>query len=493
MDTHFDGPGAKMQRMVKWIVVAFMALTASTAFAQDDAAVRTRHEIHIADKPLAYTAEAGRIALYDGAGAIIGHVFFTAYRAASGKTPRPVTFLWNGGPGANSEALHFEAFGPRRLTGHALQDNDATLLATSDLVFVDPVGTGFSRAASAASASGFYSTLGDFAAMTQFVRDWLATHHTSKAPVYLIGESFGVWRAAAVAQELEEQGQPVAGIVLISGGAGVGAGPLPRNLIAALRIPNRAATALFHGKLAPGLGADRDEAVAHATQWAKAVYAPALANVATLDATARDKITADLVAFTGLQPSQIDQHTLSVTPRAYLHDLLKDQGKVLDTFDMRRTEEPPVDGAVIETYLHHDLNYRTALSYAGLDAARDASDSTAPKPGWINEHWQYNSGVITPEVIAAAMAGEGPPGTQPWALNAIRLDPKLRVMVAAGLYDSLNSCAANDALRAALDPAVAGNFTMKCYLGGHMMYRDPEAQRKLSADVKAFESGASEH
>ncbi len=482
-----------MQRMVKWFVVVLAALVSGTAFAQGDAAVRTRHEIRIAGKSLSYTAEAGRIALHNGAGAVIGHMFFTAYRAAAGKTPRPVTFLWNGGPGANSEALHFEAFGPKRLAGHALRDNAATLLTNSDLVFVDPIGTGFSRATNPASASNLYSTLGDFAAMTQFVRDWLTTHHARKAPVYLVGESFGVWRAAAVAQELEEQGQKVAGIVLISGGAGVGTGPLPRNLVAALRTPNRSAAALFHGKLAPNLGADRDEVVARATQWAKAVYAPALANVAALGDAARDKIATDLAAFTGLQAAQIDRHTLAVTPRAYLHGLLKDQGKVLDMFDMRRTEEPPVDGTVIENYLRHDLNYQTALSYAGLDDARDASDPTAPKPGWINEHWQYNSGAITPEVMAAAIAGEGPPGTQPWALNAIRLDPKLRVMVAAGLYDSLNSCAANDALHAALDPAVAGNFTMKCYLGGHMMYRDPEAHRKLSADVKAFELGAAQH
>jgi carboxypeptidase C (cathepsin A) len=113
-----------------------------------------------------------------------------------------------------------------------------------------------------------------------------------------------------------------------------------------------------------------------------------------------------------------------------------------------------------------------------------------PAPGSINAHWNYNSGVITPEVMAAAMAGEGPPGSQPWALNAIKIDPKMRVLVAAGAYDSLNSCAANDALRAHLDPSVAGNFTMKCFWGGHMMYRDPQARAQLSADVRQFISSA---
>jgi len=468
-----------------------IAALAGPAFAADE--IVTRHEFHVAGQAIAYTAEAGRIAIRDEkTGEVSGHMFFTAYHVA-GKD-RPVTFLWNGGPGANSAALHFEALGPRRISDGKLIDNDATLLTTSDLVFVDPIGTGFSRSANPTYDAGFYSTLGDFAAADAFVRGWLVQHHREHAPVYLLGESFGVWRAAGAAELLESHHQPVAGIVLISGGAGVGNGKLPRTLVTALRTPNRAATALFYGKLAPDLGTDVGPVVDEATAWAKTHYAPALEHVDSLTDAERDAIIHDLARFTGLKPDQIDRKTLSVSPRAYLAGLLKDEGKILNTFDMRKTSEPRDDAGLVNDYFHHDLAYDTALAYAGLDgAAGQASDPTAPAPGAINRQWNYNSGVITPEVMAAAQAGEGPPGSQPWALNAIARDPKLRVLVAAGLYDSLNSCSANDMLKAALDPAVVPNFTMKCYSGGHMMYRDALAREQLGADLRAFASGASEH
>jgi carboxypeptidase C (cathepsin A) len=397
--------------------------------------------------------------------------------------------VWNGGPGANSTALHLEAFGPRRLTGTTFIDNDATLLPATDLVFVDPIGTGFSRATDKSYEKEFYSTLGDFAATDKFIRTWLAERHAQSAPIYLVGESFGVWRAAATAELLEQHHQPVAGIVLISGGPGVGNDKLPRPIATALRTPNRAATALFWGRLSPDLGGNVGPVVDAATAWAKNVYAPALENSATLSDAERDRIAGQLAQFTGLKPEQIDRRTLSVSPRGYLGALLKDQGKTLNTFDMRLTSEPAVDGGAILSYLHRDLGYDTALGYAGLDGSLSAqADPTLPAAGSINRSWNYNSGVITAEVMAQAQAGEGPPGAQPWALNAIKLDPKLRVLVAAGLYDSLNSCAANDVTRANLD--VAANFTMKCYSGGHMMYRDALAREQLSADVKAFVSGA---
>lgn len=472
--------------MRAWALLAGLLLVTAPAFADDEAASVTHHQFHSGSISIAYTAEAGRIAVHDDA-SDTGSMFFTAYRIAGHH--RPVTFLWNGGPGADSAALHFEAFGPRRLVGSSFEDNDATLLEASDLVFVDPIGTGFSRASKPDSKSGFYSTLGDFAAMTDFVRRWLRAHNAQSARIYLVGESFGVWRSAAVAEELEESHQPVAGVVLISGGTGTGNGVLPRPLTTALRTPNRAATALFHGKLPAQFGTDRDQVVEAATRWAEARYVPALEDIASLNDNVRGEIATELALMTGLQPQQIDRKTLSVSPRQYLGLLLKDEGKTLNTFDMRLTEEPKGDGHAINNYFRTDLGFTTPLAYVGLDGAAQAQDPTAPAPGSINRNWNYNSGEITPEVMAAAQAGEGPPGAQPWALRAIALDPKLKVLVAAGLYDSLNSCAANGELRKRLDPKVQANFTMKCYSGGHMMYRDPLAREQLSADVRAFVSG----
>jgi carboxypeptidase C (cathepsin A) len=413
-----------MQAVRMKFAITGLCLLSGAAWAQE-APVVTKHA--------GYVAEAGRIALHDVKGAISGEMFYTAYRTTGAH--RPATFLWNGGPGADSTALHLDAFGPKRIEGAAVGDNAATLLPVSDLVFVDPIGTGFSRSSGVAFDKDFYSTLGDFAAMTQFIQRWLAAHHEENAPVYLVGESFGVWRAAAVAQQLEEQHRPVAGIVLISGGAGVGTGQLPRNLVTALRTPNRAVTALFHDKLPTDLGMDRAAVYASATRWAANSYAPVLENPAALTDAQRNAVIDQLARWTGLNPDQIDSKTLAVTPRQYLAALLPDQK--LNTFDMRRTDDPSPDAATIDNYLRHDLGYDPKLAYAGI--AGQPADPSAPAPGAINEHWNYNSGVITPEVMAAAMAGEGPPGSQPWALNAIKLDPKLRVLVAAGAYDSLNS------------------------------------------------------
>ena len=142
-------------------------------------------------------------------------MFYTAYRAPGAH--RPVTFLWNGGPGADSTALHLEAFGPKRVVGTGVQDNNATLLPASDLVFVDPIGTGFSRSSGAAFDKDFYSTLGDFTAMTQFVQELARrASRQGRAGVSSLAKVSACGARRRLRQELEEHHQPVAGIVLIS-------------------------------------------------------------------------------------------------------------------------------------------------------------------------------------------------------------------------------------------------------------------------------------
>jgi carboxypeptidase C (cathepsin A) len=360
-------------------------------------------------------------------------------------------------------------------------------------VFVDPIGTGFSRATKPDYEPEFYSTLGDFASVTQFVQTWLRTHHRQSAPIFLVGESFGTWRAAAVAEALEKQGQKVAGIVLISGGAVVEHSIVPRNLEIALRVPNRAAAAFAWGKLDPIVGTNLDQVEKASTAWARDVYAPALLRLDSLTPDERNAIAASLARYTGFPADQIDRKTLSVSPRQYLRGLFAADKKVLNTFDMRIVSEPKGNPAALDAYFRHDLGYDTPLGYAGIGVPQP-TDPAMPDSGKINANWNYNSAPLTPEVMASAMAGEGPPGAVPWTTKALKLDPKMRVFVAAGLYDSLNSCAANDELKARLDPAIAGNFTMGCYLGGHMMYRDADARHKIAEDLETFiASGASDH
>lgn len=469
--------------MKRLLAAAFALCLAAPALADEPISV-TQHHYSAGGVSLAYRAETGRLPILDPAtGKAAGEIFFVAYRVPS-KAPRPVTFIWNGGPGSPATLLHFEAFGPRRIEGGRFVDNPASLLAASDLVFVDPVGTGFSRAATPAAAKDFYSVTGDLSATAAFIERWRDRFGAPTSPIYLAGESYGVWRSAGTAELLEKRGVRVAGVVLISGGVAVG-DSTPRPLATALRIPNRTAAALFHGRLDPSLGTDRAAAVKAAEAWARDVYAPALARVDALSTAERDQVAADLARYTGYPLAGIDRKTLTVSPRQYLSSLLKDQGKTLNTFDMRVTgaDRDEESRKLTLDYFRKDLGYRTDLKYVGLEAQTPDDD---PKP--VNARWAYNSGEITPEVMARAQAGEGPPGGQPWTARAMALDPKLRVLVAAGLYDSLNSCAGNRELQARLDPAIAGRFRFGCYLGGHMMYRDAEARAQLSRDVRAFVS-----
>jgi carboxypeptidase C (cathepsin A) len=461
-------------------VFAVLALAAALPSAAQDKTSITRHAWRAGGRSLAYVAEAGRLPIYLGGSEPKGEIFYVAYRVPS-KTPRPTAFIWNGGPGSAATLVHLEAFGPRRMEDGRFVDNPASLLPTADLVFVDPVGTGYSRAADPESAKTFYSTTGDMAATAEFVQRWRETHHADKAPVYLAGESYGVWRAAGTAELLERKGVPVAGMVLISGGSGVEE-PMPRTLLTALRTPNRTAAALALGRLDPSLGKDREALLKQSEAWSRSVYAPALETLANLSPEQREAVAQGLHKWTGYPLAAIDRKTLVVTPRAYLSGLMKDEGKTLNTFDMRITGEPREDTRDLALgYFSRDLGYRTELSYVGLNA-QTPDDSKTP----VNSRWNYNSGKITPEVMARAQAGEGPPGSEPWAARAMAIDPKLRVFVAAGLYDSLNSCAGNRELATRIDAAIAPRFQFHCYSGGHMMYRDALARAQLSKDLQGF-------
>ncbi|MBB6250841.1 S10 family serine carboxypeptidase-like protein [Nitrospirillum iridis] len=450
-----------------------------------DAGIAQR--IEVAGKALVYTAEAATLDLTDAQGQVRGHVFYMAYRVP-GRGKRPVTFLWNGGPGANSTLLHFEAFGPKRLEAGGLVDNAQTLLADSDLVFVDPVGTGFSRPATPADGARFYSTLGDIAAVADFVQAWTRRHGDAGA-LYLAGESYGVWRAGGVAETLERRGQPVAGVILISGGIPVGP-VLSKELTTALKLPGRAAAAQVHGRLPASLGAGGPQAAADATRiWAEQIYAPALARLGELDAPRKVELAQDVARHLGLPVDQVDGASLTVSSRQFLNGLLP--GRRLDTFDMRISTpagqaggEEQAGGPIMVHYLRETLGYRTDLPYLGLEKDTDAAATP------VGEQWDYNSGDTSPAAfaaaIAAARAGEGPPGAEPWIRRAMELDPHLRVFVAAGLYDSLNSCSANEMIKARLEPGLSARLSVNCYGGGHMMYRDAEARVRLSADLGRF-------
>ena len=479
--------------------LAFLLAAAPAARAQSEPIVETKHQVMIDGKPLRYTAQAGRVDIANSeTGELRARMFFVAYRVAS-STPRPVTFLWNGGPGSATTVLHYDAVAPVILQQGKMVDNPATILRETDLVYVDAVGTGFSRLAKTEFAREFYNTTGDVASFTEFIRAWRLLFDAEDSPVFMVGESFGSARAAGVAAGLLRRRVPVAGIVLLSGSLAVKSTLAP-SMAQALRIPELAAISLGHGRGATDLGRDTTVVRAAARKWAVETYAPALERVAALDDAEREAIAKELAHFTGIPLDRIDRKTLVVTPRQYREDLLRDQGKVIPLFDLRRSG--PSGGSrgdqrVLQHYLRRTLGYRTSMPYAGLgeDVATGyyAQGLTAPDsaPRGVGARWNYFAPGTSEEerqrqIAEAVRVGGGPPGGQaPWTEEAIALNPKLKVLVASGLYDS-GSCSVIAETVRQLPPPVGQAFTVRCYGGGHMMYQDAPARAALSADLKAL-------
>ena len=479
---------------------AALALLAGGAARADEPVAVTQQQMRAGGTALTYAAEVGRIPIADVAtGEPHGFMGYIAYRIPpKGGAPRPLTFVWNGGPGSNSTTLHFEVAGPYRGEGTALVANAETWLSFTDLVFVDPIGTGFSRPAKAEYAEEFYGTVGDVASVTEFVRAWRIAHKAEAAPTYLAGESWGAGRAASVGHNLLKLGVPVEGLILISGGSGLrDVGP-PRPLATALRAADWAQAALAHGKLGPGLPQDPEALRVAAEAWARETYAPALARIGELSGAERDEVAAELSGFIGLPAADIDRATLTVSPRQYREGLLKAEGQTLYVFDMRRTDsgDGDFDGAILR-YIRHALNYPSPLPYVGLEPWEAGYAPGGAYPQSVGARWNYATAPVTEDEMKAAIAraiqdGGGPPQLGPplpGTAEAVALDPSLKVLVAAGWHDSLNSCVANREVEARLTGPVAQAVSFRCYTGGHMFYRDQPSRLAFSRDVKALIEG----
>lgn len=483
--------------------VVCVSLLAASARAQTDTAVATRHTIVVAGKPLSYTARAGMLPIRNNDdGSVRAYVFFVAYvanRAPNGP-PRPITFAWNGGPGANSLLLHLRAFGPRRLDDGdgigtpsrpaRLVDNDETLLTQSDLVFVDPVGTGFSRPSAPAYAPDFYGVREDIAATREFIRVYRTHFDEWDSPVYLLGESYGTWRASGTAAAMEENGEHVAGVILISGGIPVGPVASPE-MRAALFLPTRIATAAYYHRLAPELQRDTARAMREAEEWGRTVYAPALRNRDTLTPNERRTIVSRLARYNGLDTVLIDRKTLIVGRSTFARNVAPAGG--VSTFDTRQllagaafAQDRAGDArrrSLIERYLRDELGFETDLAYQGLESGWAASDS-ARNP---NAEWRWDQGEPGAPLM---VVDDGPPGgTPPWVQRTFAANHATRTFVAAGIYDSLNSCPLIAYQVSQLEPALRQRITLGCYVGGHMIYEDRAARVRLRRDLARFFEG----
>ena len=339
-------------------------------------------------KVLRYTAHAGHIAIRDNeAGDVHGNMFFVAYTLdrAPGARPRPLTFVWNGGPGSNSGLVHLLGFGPKRITaatgsmprfspwGTALVDNQDTWLAHTDLVFVDPIGTGYSRPTKPEYASEFYQGRGDAESVAEFIRLYRMRFDAFDAPLFIAGESYGVTRASLVADALERRRTNLSGVILLSGGFPLSeTPPVLRN---ALSLPTLTAAAFINHKLPSDLqSGDLLKALHAAESYAQTEYAAALARRDSLSAAEKDAVVAQLARFTGLAASQIDRSTLRVTTVScrmcsWLRRLLDDttagcSGRAIPLLGNTIRQQTPVS----RTFSIRSRSFATCGTYSGSRA-----------------------------------------------------------------------------------------------------------------------------
>ena len=475
---------------------------------QTPAIVTTHHQVTVGGSVLRYTARAGTIPIRDNeTGEPHANMFFVAYTLdrPSGALPRPLTFLWNGGPGSNAGLVHLLGFGPRRITtaagsmpryspaGTFLVDNQETWLTTSDLVFVDPIGTGYSRPAKPEYAAEFYQSQGDAESVAEFIRVCRLRLDAFEAPLFLMGESYGVTRASLVAEALTRRGTKVTGVILLSGGFPVES-EVAATIDSALHLPIWTAAAYANKKLPSELQRGSiDEALRSARAYAEGEYAKALARADALSPAERDKVVAELARFTGLQPAQIDAKTLRVTTEQMSTALLGGD-RMIGRYDSRAvgprdtsggpydpTTDPSLkdilDAPSMLRYLREELGYKSDLFYQGPFGG-GYPPPTAFRGDWMSVRWNRAPG--TPRGADARPGG---------LTAALAADPGLRVFVACGCFDLLGGCYASDYAARHLQPALASRVTSRVYPGGHATYTDDAARRQLRDDVIRFIEG----
>jgi carboxypeptidase C (cathepsin A) len=464
-----------------------------------DDLVTTHHSITIDGAELGYTVTAGRMVLrleghtdekFDGQKPK-AEVFLTAYTADTDQPgSRPVTFAFNGGPGSSSVWLHLGLLGPRRvLMGdvgellpppYALADNPQTLLRHSDLVFIDPVSTGFSRPVKGEKSTEFHGYGGDIESVGEVIRLWTTRNGRWMSPKYLCGESYGTTRAAGLSRYLQERyGMYLNGLMLVSavldfqtGDFGAG-----NDAVYPLYLPTYAAVAHYHGK-----HGDRPlrDVVAEAEAYAEQEYPRVLARGARLPADARAAAANRLAELTGLSADYLDRVELRPEHVRFLTELLRDKRLIVGRIDGRFTgwdtdygremwsSDPSIDAitgpytAALNHYVRAELGYSNDLPYEIL------TDRVRP---WSFKEFE-NQYVFVQDKLAAAM----------------RTNPHMRVHVDCGYHDLATPYyAAEHSLAHLQIPAeLAANIDYSYYEAGHMMYLHEPSRLAQAATLAAF-------
>lgn len=462
---------------------------------KDVPAVVTQHEIHMGGKSLKYTATAGRLPLKDESGKITAEMFFVAYTLpGTAANERPLTFAFNGGPGSSSIWLHMGALGPRRVvmqpegwmpaSPYRLVDNEDTIIDKTDLVMVDAMATGFSRAADEKSLKHYLGVKGDIEAFGEFIRMYISRYERWSSPLYLLGESYGTTRSAGLSGYLIEKGIAFNGIYLLSTAIdfGVLEAPHTNDLPYILILPSYAMAAAYHHKIASELAQDPAKFRSEVEDWTWKVYAPALAKGDSISPEERASVVDQMSKYTGITKDVIDQANLRLDVPKFTHYLLLDQklriGRlddrftgpdpdgVLDTpfYDPSDAAPTPPFTSMFNNYLRTELNYKVDMPYY-----------TTAQPPFFRT-WDWGKGI------------EGLPSTAMDLREAMTQDPYLKVMVGEGYYDLATPFFAADYSVDHLDlPAnLRKNISVAHYDAGHMVYLRQSEHDKFKKDVDQF-------
>jgi carboxypeptidase C (cathepsin A) len=444
----------------------------------------TQHSVDTPRGKLAYAATAGTLAFYDQSGEQSAAVFYTAYVAKNATPNRPLTFVFNGGPGAASAFLHLGLVGPRILDFGAnapdparaeMRDNPDTWLAFTDLVLVDPIGTGWSRAVKSDDAKHFWGVRSDADAMAKAVALYVAKNNRAASPKYLFGESYGGFRAAKVARALQrDQGIVAAGIVMLS--------PLLEGwltfgddgsaLRAALQLPSLAAAELERKN------AFSADAITAAEKFAMTDYLVTLAGAPRQGDSAK-AFYERVAQMTGLPVDAVAQ-ARGFAANAYVKTLRATEGKVVSRYDASfavddpypelrasRAPDPILDsvtrayGGAMAAYARNELDFKTDMTYSLL-------------AGDVTGRWDWQGGRLQAS-------------TEDDLRVLLAYGPSFRLLVAHGYSDMVTPYAMT---RYVLDhlpaPDSPGRVQLKLYRGGHMLYLYAQSRKAFSADAAAF-------
>lgn len=454
--------------------------------------VVTHHEAVLGGKKRKYTVTAGRMPLRNVEGEIEAQVFYIAYTLDEPGSKRPLMFSFNGGPGSPALWLHLGALGPKRVSmdpqgempkpPFELVDNPHTWLEETDLVFIDPVGTGYSRAHTKEIGEKFWSLNGDIESVGEFIRLYLTRYERWSSPLYLVGESYGTTRAAGLSGHLVSKGIAFSGIVLVSSILNFQTTMFTKgnDLPYKLFLPTYAATAWYHGALDAKLQADLGDTLQEVEAWAMGEYAKALDQGDQLSASESARIGAKLARYTGLSRDYVAHANLRIKIHAFCKELLRKQRRTVGRLDSRFKgidldqtgqffEHDPSMSALMppytsmfNQYVRANLGYKTDLEY------------------------QIFGGILSPWKFGEAR--EGAPDTADALRAALSKNPHMRVYIASGYYDLATPYFATEYTLAhmGLDPSLRANIETGEYEAGHMMYIHEPCLAQLKRDVAKF-------